>query len=271
MTSTSSLTSSSLTSWESALVPFVFGHKPWLAACTTRLEDAGFAAVAKDVLDDDNAGFFRLLLAGNARAFGGMGMPAWVQLDCATLPTTMVGFALPRRVAVACLGAAAVDDLCRAADVDVDVASNVDDMLIPVAEYCALPTPEPDHVVGFSLFALVPGLGVRAKALGLLAYGARVQTGITQTDNTALKTHTRFGPLVVVKRGVLVHTKPGTTLVYRLTVPAPSTLTALARGSITRVEFGGAVDEKAVLADGDVVVDVVAGRFVCARPPLTPQ
>ena len=34
----------------------------------------------------------------------------------------------------------------------------------------------------------MPGLGLRAKALGLLAYGATVQTGITQSDNTALKT-----------------------------------------------------------------------------------
>lgn len=268
---TSTTTTTTATTWEQALVPFVFGHKPWLPLCVARLADAGFHAVAQDVLDDDNAGFFRLLLAGNARAFGGMGMPAWVQLDCATLPTTMVGFALPRRVAVACLGGAVVDDLCRAAAVDVDGDHVDDDALIPVAEYCALPTPEPGHVVGFSLFALVPGLGVRAKALGLLAYGARVQTGVTQIDNTALKTHTRFGPLVVEKRGVLVHSKPGTTLVYRLTVPAPSTLTALARGSITRVAFGGAVDEKAALVDGDVVVDVVAGRFVCARPALTPR
>ena len=240
-------------------MPFVFGHGPWLPAWAARVpampdcEDA----VVVDVLADQSLPFFRLMNAANARAFGDLGMPAWVQLDCATLPTAMVGFAIRKRDLAPALAA----DLQNQAGVDVD-----DNALVPVAEFCALPTPEPGHVVGFSLFSLVAGLGVRAKALGLLVMGARVQTGVTQIDNTALRTHCRFGPLVVDKRGVQVHSKPGTTLVYRLQVPSSSTLIGLCTGSITRAVHAGPTrtTPAAELKEGDVVVDVVLDGIVIA-------
>lgn len=245
------------------LVPFVLGHGPWIDGFRAAIDDALGAdggAVVKDVLDDDSADFFALVNAANARAFGGLSMPAWVQLDCATLPTAMVGFAMKARE----LDASLVDDLAARAGVPVG-----DDDLVPVAEYCALPTPEPGHVVGFSLFSLVAGLGLRVKALGLFSLQARVQTGITQADplrplQGALRTHCRLGPLVVEKRGVRVHSKPGTTLVYRLQVPPSSTLAALGRGALTRVPFSGTTTKKAGLDDGDTLVDVAADGFVVA-------
>lgn len=239
------------------LVPFVFGHGAWCAAWRERIDLRSVgaadcdAAVAIDVLDDDAVSFFAVVNAANARAFSGLAMPAWVQLDCATLPTAMVGFAAKKRDLVE-HHAALVSDVEARAGVVVD-----DDALVPLAEYCALPTPEAGHVVGFSLFSLLPGLGLRAKALGLLAMQAQVQTGVTQFDNTALSTHCRFGPLVVEKRSVQVHSKPGTTLVYRLQVPPPETLTRLAIGESRRVEFAGDTVRKASLEEGDVVVDVV--------------
>lgn len=255
-------------------MPFVFGHGAWCDAWAKRVPAELGAAVVVDVLDDDAVSFFRLVNAGNARAFGDLGMPAWVQLDCATLPTAMVGFAAKKRD----LDAALVHDLEKRAGLegpafagqpgydDVD-----DDDLVPLSEYCALPTPEDGHVVGFSLYTLVPGLGVRSKALGLLVMGARVQTGVTQIgqlglERGALKTHARFGPLVVEKRGVQVHSRPGATLVYRLQVPPPATLAALATGAITRVPYVGATTKKppAALREGDVVVDVEADGVVVA-------
>lgn len=240
------------------LVPFVFGHGPWIDAWRKKIPRAADCddAVCVDVLDDASADFFAVVNAANAKGFGDMGMPRWVQLDCATLPTAMVGYAVRKRDADPNL----VVDLEQRAGVVVDDDAG----LVPVAEYCALPTPEPHHVVGFSLFSLVPGLGLRAKALGLLVMEARVQTGVTQIDNTALKTHCRFGPLVVEKRRVRVHSKPDTTLVYRLQVPPASTLASLSSGAITRVAFSGATTVKASLDDGDVVVDVVKEGFVVA-------
>jgi hypothetical protein len=243
------------------LVPFVIGHGPWCEAWRARVPPMADAtdAVALDVLSPSSAAFFHLLLAGNARAFGGMAMPAWVQLDCATLPTAMVGFARPARELEPLLRT----DLCtRAGLQDVD-----DDDLVPLAEYCALSTPHPGHVIGFSLFSLVPGLGVRAKALGLAVQQATQQTGVTQIDSPALRTHCRLGPLVIDQVGVQVHSKAGSTLVYTLAVPPPSTLAALAEGSITRVPTALAVERlpRHALQAGDILVDVDGTDAVIAR------
>ncbi len=250
------------------LVPFVFGHGPWCAAWAGRVPAALGPAVVVDVLDDHAVGFFRLVNAANAKAFGDLGMPAWVQLDCATLPTAMVGFAARKRD----VDPALVHDLEQRAGLAAGGFDDVDDDdLVPLAEFCALPTPEDGHVVGFSLFTLVPGLGLRAKALGLLVMGARVQTGVTQlggaaVERSALSTHCRFGPLLIEKRGVQVHSRPGSTVVYRLQVPPPATLSALACGELRRVPFAGATTRKpaADLVQGDVLVDVEAGAVVVA-------
>lgn len=247
------------------LVPFVFGHGAWCDTWRQRVpamadcDDAVVIDVLDDAADNKAVAFFRLMNAANARAFADLGMPAWVQLDCATLPTAMVGFALRRTDVDARAGNGVVADLEARAGLAVH-----DDDLVPVAEYCALATPEAGHVVGFSLFSLVPGLGLRAKALGLLVMQARVQTGVTQVGNTALSTHCRFGPLLVEKRGVQVHSKPGSTLVYRLQVPPAPVLTSLASGTLTRVPFLAPTVKKATLDAGDVVVDVGADGFVVA-------
>ena len=213
-------------------------------------------AVVIDVLEPKNAIFFQLMNVANARAFGDLGMPAWVQLDCATLPTAMIGFAVRKDG----LDDALVDDLRRRAQLPIVD----DDQLIPLAEYTALPTPQPGHVVGFSLFSLVPGLGLRAKAMALLAMGATAQTGITQVDNLALKTHCRLGPLEVIRVGVEVHSRPRTTLVYKLTVPDEPQLTALAMGTATRVPWRGRTIHKSAetVRTGDVIVDVDASGIV---------
>ncbi|MBM4282417.1 MAG: hypothetical protein FJ137_17240 [Deltaproteobacteria bacterium] len=249
-----------------SLVPFVFGHGPWARDWRDRVpamrdcDDAAFV----DVLAPSSPAFFHLLLAGNARAFGGMAIPAWVQLDCATLPSAMVGFAQRARDVDPALRA----DLCRRAG----LAAVDDDALVPLAEFCALSTPQPGHVVGFSLFSLLPGLGLRAKALGLYVQQATTQTGITQIDNGALRTHCRFGPLVVQQVGVQVHSKPGTTLIYTLTSPAPSTLSALADGSLTRVDHALPTERipREALRAGDVLVDVDARDAVVAQRPSGP-
>jgi hypothetical protein len=242
------------------LVPFVFGHGPWCDAWRARVPamDDAEDAVALDVLAPSSVAFFRLLLAGNARAFRGMAIPAWVQLDCATLPTAMVGFARRARD----VDAALVEALRE----DAGVGPLDGDALIPLAEFCALPTPAPGHVVGFSLFSLLPGLGLRAKALGLLVQQATTQTGITQLDNTALSTHCRLGPLRIEQVGVQVHSRPGATLVYTLTTPPPATLVALARGALRRVPFDGQTRRAppASLAAGDLLVDVDRDGVVLA-------
>jgi hypothetical protein len=236
----------------SALIPFVFGHGSWTETWQKRIPAMADAddAVFIDVLDPQTTPFFKLMIAANAKAFGDMGMPAWVQLDCATLPTAMIGFA--RRAAA--VDAALRADLEERAGVVVD-----DDALIPLAEYTALCTPEAGTVVGFSLYSLEAGLGLRAKAMGLLAMKATTQQGITQLDNSALKTHSRLGPLHILRVGVDVHSRPKTTLIYRLKVPAADVLAAFAAGTRRSVVYEGQTRRKArtALVAGDVVVDVI--------------
>ena len=216
------------------LVPFVLGTGAGGRALVDRspLPKTRFL----DVLDEKTLAFFQLLNAGNARAYGGMGMPAWVQLDCATLPSAMIGFAAPRadvdddlfadlaRYARATFGDACAPVLARAAGAGYDG-------LVPLSESCLTPSLEPGVVVGFSLFALAPGLGLRSKALALCCHAPRAQVGVAQWANAAVKTHARLGDLAVVAPRAWAHSQPEATFVYRLTPHDDATLRALAAGA----------------------------------------
>lgn len=177
--------------------------------------------------DERHAEFCSILNRGNQAAFGGpkdMGMPLWVMLDCAILPSAMVGFMLPKEV----VSPEIIDRL----DVDEDY-----DGFVPISEYCACPTVEPNTVSGFSLHSHVPGQGIatRTKALGLAVLGARRQVGVTQFDNPAIRVHVRFGPMEVKIHRPIVHTHPDDSFVYSLDLPEQDTLLEIARGES---EFG---------------------------------
>jgi hypothetical protein len=156
-------------------------------------------------------------------------MPAWVQLDCCTVPSAMIGVALSRDEAPAPLVQSLEDkavELFGAA-----VTSSVSSCpWIPVSEYCAVPTWTPGTVVGLSLYSLIPraGLGVRTKALALSCYGASRQVGLTQYGNSAVRTHAHFGPLRIQVAHAAVHTREDS-FVYEVDLD-PARLERLARG-----------------------------------------
>lgn len=212
----------------STLTPFILGNGPWCAELAARSPLPG--CVVLDVLDDSVAPFFHLVNAANARAYAGMPMPSWVQLDCASLPAGMIGLARMRDDVDEQLYAALVDGV-RASFGDAPAdACTAWTGLVPLAEYTCVQTPEPGHVVGFSLYSLVPGLGLRTKAMALAMHRARVQTGIAQVDNSALRLHAALGALDVRAAGVAVHTLASTTIVYALRVPAADVLARVAQG-----------------------------------------
>jgi hypothetical protein len=214
---------------ESSLRPFLLGSaltaRPLLDKCP--LPDPIFV----EVMAAGSQNFSRLVNAGNARAFAPLSMPAWVQLDCCMLPTAMAGFCAPRATVEDSLfsdlrarveksfGAQAADDLARY------------DGLVPLSEYTSLPSTIADTVVGFSLFALIPHiqLGVRTKALGLACTGAGFQIGMTQYDNSAVRTHAMFGALEILEPRALAHSTPLDTFVYRVALDGER-LRALCRG-----------------------------------------
>jgi hypothetical protein len=225
----------------SELRAYLYGHGPWLSSMRQRLwmQSLGVEVDAIDVLDPSQVDFFENWNRANAAAYGGLAMPRWVQLDCATLPGVVAGFA----------------------EVGPHGARTV------LSGFCALPTPEPGHVVGVTLFSSRPGLGVRTKALGLLAHDARTQTGIAQTDNRALSTHTKFGPLFVDQANVLVHDRPDTTLVYRLQVPSTAVLASMARGdrkaASTPALSTARRMSRSALQNGMTIVGVEGDQLLC--------
>jgi hypothetical protein len=206
--------------------PWLLGLRRMSAGLRDRvaIEDVLF----RDVGEPAQAPFFRLLNAGNALAYGGLGMPDWVQLDCCTLPTVMCGFARRRRE---CPGPL-VDALLRTCAERFGAAPDLaPDDWVPVSEFCALPSVEPGTAVGFSLFSLLPGLdlGVRSKALGLLCLGARRLIGVTQRGSAGERVHRAFGDLRVLVDRPAVHPRGERSYVYEVEIPAREVLLGLVR------------------------------------------
>jgi hypothetical protein len=198
--------------------PYVLGAAFTARAALDRLAAANVRADFFDVTDPATAPLFRLVNAANALAFGGLGMPPWVQLDCCTLPSVMVGFWAP----AGALPADLIERLRLKAGWDVIA----DAQPVALSEFCAVPTLDPGAVMGVSLMSLIPGLGARSKAMGWLAVGARAHIGITQYRNPAVRAHSRLGPLEVITPGVVAHDLGEETFIYRADVPAPEVLRA---------------------------------------------
>jgi hypothetical protein len=161
--------------------------------------------------------FLNLFNVINGVAFGdrGIPMPQWVMVDLILMPSAAVIASLPQDAF-----AEMVERSTFRFDTDVKHHLRViqDNMKasgyagpVPVGGYCAAPSAAPGTWVGWSLWSLMPrvGLGQAAKALALSAYQARKLDGVTQYDNSALKVHTRFGALKILVATVPFHTSPG--------------------------------------------------------------
>ncbi len=161
--------------------------------------------------------FLDLFNVINGVAFGdrGIPMPQWVMVDLILMPSAAIIASLPQ-------DAFAVMVEQSAYSFDSDVKTHLRAVLdkarqdgyrgpMPVGGYCAAPSAAPGTWVGWSLWSLMPnvGLGQAVKALALSAYGVDKLDGVTQYDNSALKVHTRFGRLRIVVASVPFHTSPG--------------------------------------------------------------
>jgi hypothetical protein len=161
--------------------------------------------------------FLNLFNVINGIAFGdrGIPMPQWVMVDLILMPSAAVIASLPQDEF-----AAMVQRSTFRFDTDVKQHLHaVQESMrtsgytgpVPIGGYCAAPSAAPGTWVGWSLWSLMPavGLGQAAKALALSAYRARKLDGVTQYDNSALKVHTRFGALKILVATVPFHTSPG--------------------------------------------------------------
>jgi hypothetical protein len=164
----------------------------------------------------------------NATAFGAKGIPLqnWVMIDLGLLPSGFLLITLPRQAAERALDdpARSVHERERIAGVLPAVLAEADRLgyegPIPVAGYCASPTPDRRAWVGWSLCSAIPGLGTVAKGLGLLAYGAQTLTGVTQFYDPALRVHRKFGPMRLLAAVLDLHPVHHT-MAYRTDVFGP--------------------------------------------------
>jgi hypothetical protein len=205
---------------EQGFEPFAFGAEANLA----RLHPAPFGARLRMVPADrpDSVAWHQRINKLNGLAYGGkdMGMPAWVQIDCGILPSAFIGFAQP---------AAALPERLHW-----DLGLVGDEPIVPVSEAISIPTANPDTWMSYSMCAVLPGhgLGYASKLVSLRAYGARATLGVAQFDNVALRIHTRFGALEIVRPYVPFHTCPDNTFIYRLDLRGGEVLDRLERGEV---------------------------------------
>ncbi len=161
----------------------------------------------------------------NATSFGEKGIPLqnWVMIDLGLLPSAFVLLTLPRARAQAALLDERLDDAGRARVRAVlpAVLAEADrlgyDGPIPVAGYCAAPTPAGGAWVGWSLCSAIPGLGTTVKGVALAVYRAAMLTGVAQFWDPSVRVHRRFGRMEIVSAALDLHPVPGT-MVYRTEV-----------------------------------------------------
>jgi hypothetical protein len=161
----------------------------------------------------------------NATAFGEKGIPLqnWVMIDLGLLPSAFLLVTLPleRARAAATEERGYSSERTRTAPVLGAVLAEAErlgyDGPIPVAGYCAAPTPVPGGWVGWSLCSSIPGLGSTTKGLGLEVYRARTLTGVAQFTDQAIRVHRKFGRMEIVSAVLDLHPVPHT-LVYRTDV-----------------------------------------------------
>jgi hypothetical protein len=210
------------------------GYELWLASnaavlAQLDLAPAGIAVNGLDVLaaqPSDRAwtvaDLMRTYNVLNATAFGEKGIPLqnWVMIDLGLLPSAFLLVTLPAARAAALATDPEAHPRTRAIlpAVVAEAQRLGYEGPIPVAGYCAAPTPEPGAWVGWSLCSAIPGLGTTAKGLALIAYRATRLTGVAQFYDPSVRVHRKFGPMRL-RRAVLdlhpvVHTMVYETAVF---------------------------------------------------------
>ncbi|HLH65926.1 MAG TPA: hypothetical protein VKV27_09490 [Solirubrobacteraceae bacterium] len=165
------------------------------------------------------ADLMRIYATLNAVAFDAKGIPipTWVMIDLGLLPSAFLIVTLPPEPAALL----ARSGNARTAEILTAVLQEADRLghrgPVPVAGYCAAPTPDPAAWVGWSLCSAIPGLGTVAKGLALAAYRARTLTGVAQFSDHGLRVHRKFGRMEILRAVLDLHPVPQT-LVYRTSV-----------------------------------------------------
>ena len=196
------------------LLPFATTHFEWFVLSTqenawhfnmTPFGAKGKKAAFIDVLNPKHAGFIELVNRLDGLSYGNknLAIPKWVQLDCASLPSGIVGLAMTAKDLP--------QDIKERFEIESDYPG-----LVPVSEYCAIPSAGGSWI-GHTCASLMEGsgLGLFTKVLALAVYQAQRLRGISQYENTAVKLHTRISNLALASAVTPAHGEPWNTFVYQ--------------------------------------------------------
>ena len=150
---------------------------------------------------EESSALAQQYLTLNQYAFGMLGLPRWVLSDLYLLPSIVGLVRAPAR-------------LLRE-DVQQKLQLDPEEPAIAAA-YVAVPTLTPGLFVGASLLSFLPGARASAwvKTLTLRMLGAERLRGVTQWDSSAVRVHTRLGPMRLVGRAPGGHEYAERTFVY---------------------------------------------------------
>jgi hypothetical protein len=258
------------------------GYELWLASNATVLETldtepCGIPVTPLDFLGPyDHAwkleDLMRVYNVLNATAFGpkAIPLPNWVMIDLGLLPSAFLLVTLPADRA-----AAALTDARRSAAERERIGAVLPAVLaearrlrydgpIPVAGYCAAPTPAPGAWVGWSLCSAIPGLGTVAKGVALEAYGARTLAGVAQFYDRALRVHRKFGPMELLAAVLDLHPVKHT-MAYRTDVFGSGDGSEQSRPTRTLMLDARDLDAQSELQRR---IDAGASRFYILSPGL---
>ncbi len=185
------------------------GLVPYVATTEKYLDHFDFSLfegreVVKLLEREDDRNFHEAYLVSNSLAFGNpdLKMQNWVYIDCVLMQTAVVGFAIPVDKAPPSL----IDFYEKDPWVDIKTLD-----YIPVSGQIAAMGADGKRFIGFSLFSLRRQIGdlkihklahkTKYAALSVLkADKVESFVGISQYDNKALTTHTRFGKKMYIEQ-----------------------------------------------------------------------
>ncbi|MBT7903680.1 hypothetical protein HN587_07490 [Candidatus Woesearchaeota archaeon] len=174
-------------------------------------EPLGLEAKIIDATNLESSTFLELLHQLDGISYGNkeMAMDKWVTLDCGILPSAFIGLALP------------ADKLPPELKAQYDLPPNYTG-LVPISEFCAIPTANPETWITHTLASAIPniGVGTYTEAIGFSIIPAKNILIVAQYDNHSLKVHSKFGVLKLISATTPAHSQADMTCIYE--IPAPS-------------------------------------------------
>ncbi len=192
-------------------------YKPYIATTKENLgklkvDPLGMETYFVDIDEPKNKDFLELLNKLDGMAYGPKGIPIekWVAYDMGMLPSAIVGFYVESEKA------------CQ----KIKKTFKTNESLIPVSEYCGIPSVDNEVWIGHTLghwqgndCKIDKGLGTLTKTVAMGIYPLKFIAGIAQYDNISIKVHAKFSDLEIVSALAPAHSLPDMTFHYKSEIP----------------------------------------------------